>query len=460
MFSEQEWQTCLNILQHLSESPDNLPPASSKQVKSLIAKIYKQGRKQQRKQGASQKRQADLILDEQTTLFQKNHITNHPRLQPLDQEKREKNNQQYQAFRACYCCKKKYTQTHHFYHQLCEICAPFNYQQRSLTTNLRGRIALVTGGRIKIGYALVLKLLRDGAQVHLTTRFPQDATKRYSQEADFTQWKDRLHIYGLDLRRIGQVEQFTQQLKTQLPHLDIIINNAAQTVQRPLAFYQHLLEYEQQLLPPEQQNLLANNSSHFNLLELEEEQTKLQLLHKHFPIGELDADGQQVDLRPKNSWTQRLEEVSTAEMIETHLVNTFSPFILNSQLKALLLKSPHSRKFIVNVSAMEGQFNRSAKTVYHPHTNMAKAALNMLTRTSAADYAKDGIYMTSVDTGWITEENPYPKKTKIRQHKHFIPPLDAIDGASRLYVPIIDGLENSATPQFGLFLKDYKPYDW
>lgn len=458
MFNKEEWQTCLNILQHLSESPDNLPATDPAQFKSLITKIYKQGRKQQRKQETFEKRSQDHVLDEQTTLFQKNHITNHPTLKPIVENQAK--TQHYQTFRRCYVCKNKYTQTHHFYHQLCETCAPFNYQNRSLQTKLNGRIALVTGGRIKIGYALVLKMLRDGAQVHVTTRFPHNATKRYAQETDFEQWKDQLHIYGLDLRMIGQVEQFIQKLIQTLPHLDIIVNNAAQTVQRPLAFYQHLLDYEQQSLPTQQQQLLGNIAVNYQLLELANQETKLQLLQQHFPSGQLDADGQQVDLRPKNSWTQRLEDVSTAEIIETHLVNTFSPFILNSQLKPLFKKSPYDRKFIVNVSAMEGQFNRPTKTVFHPHTNMAKAALNMLTRTSAADYANDKIYMTSVDTGWITEENPHPKKTNIRQHKHFIPPLDAIDGAARLYAPIIAGLENPETPYFGLFLKDYKPYDW
>ncbi|MCP4440817.1 MAG: SDR family oxidoreductase [Aureispira sp.] len=459
MFSDQEWQTCLNILQHLSNSPDSWPPSSAKQMKSLIAKIYKQGRKQQRKQGALEKRKQDQALDEQTTLFQKNHITNHPTLNPVEQQHEEKT-QEYKSFRRCYCCKKKYNQAHHFYHQLCEVCAPFNYKNRSQQTNLKGRIALVTGGRIKIGYALVLKMLRDGAEVHVTTRFPNDATKRYAQEDDFEQWKDRLHIYGLDLRMIGQVEKFIQHLHQTLPHLDIIANNAAQTVQRPIGFYQHLLDYEQQKLPTQQQKLLGNAPVSYTLPELDSEQNQLQLLNKHFPIGQLDADGQQVDLRPQNSWTQRLEEVSTAEMIETHLVNTFSPFILNSQLKPLLLKSPYQRRFIVNVSAMEGQFNRPSKTIYHPHTNMAKAGLNMLTRTAADDYANAGIYMTSVDTGWITEENPHPLKTNIRKHKHFIPPLDAIDGAARLYAPIVEGLENEETPYFGVFLKDYKPYDW
>ena len=80
--------------------------------------------------------------------------------------------------------------------------------------------------------------------------------------------------------------------------------------------------------------------------------------------------------------------------------------MLNARLKPLMLRTPERDKHIVNVSAVEGQFYRKFKTTRHPHTNMAKAALNMMTRTSATDYAADGIHMNSVDTGWVTDEDP------------------------------------------------------
>ena len=125
-----------------------------------------------------------------------------------------------------------------------------------------------------------------------------------------------------------------------------------------------------------------------------------------FPEGRLDQDLQQVDLRGRNSWRLLLAEVSTVELLETQLVNAVAPFVLNARLKSLLLRTPERDKHIVNVSAVEGQFYRRYKTTRHPHTNMAKAALNMMTRTSAADYHADGIHMNSVDTGWVTDEDP------------------------------------------------------
>merc|ERR1711865_24177 len=132
-----------------------------------------------------------------------------------------------------------------------------------------------------------------------------------------------------------------------------------------------------------------------------------ELFEKEMPEGETDVNGQQLDLRSKHSWKLRLHEVSTEEFVECLCVNTIAPFALNSRLKELLLRSSRPQRFIVNVSAMEGKFYRT-KTVNHPHTNMAKAALNMMTRTSGQDYAVDGIFMNSVDTGWINDENPLP----------------------------------------------------
>ena len=166
----------------------------------------------------------------------------------------------------------------------------------------------------------------------------------------------------------------------------------------------------------------------------------LPTLRGDFPPGQYDADGQQVDARAVNSWRLRLGEVGTQEMMEVQLVNAVAPFILNSRLKTLLLRSSFARRFIVNVSAMEGQFGRAGKTVYHPHTNMAKAALNMMTRTAAADYARDGIYMNSVDTGWITDENPLSRRERSQTERGFFTPLDVHDGAARVLAPVYDAL--------------------
>jgi NAD(P)-dependent dehydrogenase (short-subunit alcohol dehydrogenase family) len=146
-------------------------------------------------------------------------------------------------------------------------------------------------------------------------------------------------------------------------------------------------------------------------------------------------------------------------MLEVQLVNAVAPFILCSQLKPLMMRDRTDRKHIVNVSAMEGVFSRRTKTDKHPHTNMAKAALNMLTLTSAPDYAKSGIFMNAVDTGWVTDEDPASIVTRKQAEQDFHPPLDIVDGAARVCDPFFSGL-NTGSHLWGKFLKDYFPSDW
>jgi len=458
-FTADEWETCIKVLKALSREPDLALDVTT--LKGLVTKLHKNARKSVRKENMRTLKLADKAVLEQTIMHQKNPLDG-TELIPALPENSILSPLKTQRPLNCYSCKAAYQDIHFFYHLLCPACAQLNFDKRSQRTDLTNRTALITGGRIKIGYLTALQMLRDGARVLITTRFPKDCAQRFSEETDFADWSGRLQVYGLDLRNIPVVEQFIDHLLVHEPKLDIIINNAAQTVKRPLEFYNHLLAFEQtpvaMLAPALKQLLPLAAQTEFQLLE-KRQQLALPNGNDYFPVGKLDKDRQQIDLRPQNSWTLRLDEVDTIEMLEVQLVNSVAPFLLNSRLKPLLKQSEFERKFIVNVSAMEGQFARENKTAFHPHTNMAKAALNMLTRTSAQDYACNGIYMNSVDTGWITQENPFPKKTKIRE-KGFVTPLDETDGMARIYDPIARGIREAGTPLYGHFLKDYQPYPW
>jgi NAD(P)-dependent dehydrogenase (short-subunit alcohol dehydrogenase family) len=406
----------------------------------------------------------------------------------------------------CYICKLRYHEVHHFYDQLCPSCAAFNFAKRGELADMTGMVVLLTGGRVKIGYQAGIKLLRSGAELIVATRFPRDAAKRYAAEADFDDWRDRLEVFGLDLRHTPSVEAFCAHVSSTRTRLDAIINNACQTVRRPPGFYEHMMDVETAALDSLPADVLQLVGSYEEVrnghqaiasspvssaspaapesatesdgvvrtdaaaaipgITRASELSQTVLLPDDrstdttlFPDGQLDQDLQQIDLRGRNSWRLQLHEVSTVELLETQLVNAVAPFVLNARLKSLMEATPGSHKHIVNVSAVEGQFYRPRKTTKHPHTNMAKAALNMMTRTSATDYHASGINMNSVDTGWVSDEDPVAvAEAKTAEHR-FHPPLDIVDGAARIVDPIIDGL-NSGVHVWGQFLKDYQPTDW
>ncbi|MBI9088543.1 MAG: SDR family oxidoreductase [Desulfobacterium sp.] len=398
--------------------------------------------------------------------------------------------------RNCYVCKKAFTRLHSFYDTMCQECGDFNYKKRFQTASLENQVALITGARVKIGFQATLLMLRAGAKVIATTRFPRDAAIRYSGEKDFAKWGHRLQIFGLDLRHTPSVEIFASYIETHYERLDILINNAAQTVRRPPGFYTHLMENENRSLGEYatgvQSLLNMHESCKHELLDCcntpESAENALPVawhgqgpgvglrasaqlsqvpysydnsldVEKVFPKGELDADLQQKDYRKTNSWRYTMGEIQTPELLEVQLVNAVAPFVLCNRLVSLMKRDPTGQKHIVNVTAMEGKFFRFKQASRHPHTNMAKAALNMMTHTAAGDLSKHGIYMNAVDTGWVTDEDPVElSQIKVEVHD-FQPPLDIVDGAARICDPFFDGIL-TGKHWCGKFLKDYRPIDW
>jgi NAD(P)-dependent dehydrogenase (short-subunit alcohol dehydrogenase family) len=411
--------------------------------------------------------------------------------------------------RPCYICKQPYTRVDAFYHQLCPDCAAMSHAKRTARADLTGKRALLTGGRAKIGMHIALRLLRDGAHTTITTRFPRDAVRRFAAMPDAPDWLHRLHVVGIDLRDPAQVVSLAEAVAAEGP-LDILINNAAQTVRRSPGAYAPLADAE--VVPIEEglwaegrgptlltfghtrdvhphaleesvaaHPLLASavapdaesasdvdplNAARANAQTL----TDMALAPGSSSLARLadgsaiDAGGLLPDLHHSNSWVQAVGEVDALEMLEVQLCNETAPFILISHLRPRLAEAARApgnargRAYVVNVSAMEGVFGRGYKGPGHPHTNMAKAAVNMLTRTSAREmFETDGILMTSVDTGWITDERPHPTKVRLAE-EGFHAPLDLVDGAARVYDPIVRG--EAGEDLFGVFLKDYAPSAW
>ena len=475
----QRLAVTLAVLAELDQLDESHPDYIA--VRRATARMFKSVKKTRRREKRDEITDADRAVVAATATGAPDRIDDETRGIPLSASVSAPSAGTLLRSRACYICKQHYTRVDAFYHQLCPECAELSHAKRNARTDLSGKRALLTGGRAKIGMYIALRLLRDGAHTTITTRFPRDAVRRFSGMPDSGEWLHRLRVVGIDLRDPAQVVGLAD-VVAQDGSLDILINNAAQTVRRSPGAYAPLAEAELTALPdgplPElltfghtndthPQALAASVASHpilaaaasraeeLTVAALSAGSTSLQRLAAGTAI---DAGGLVPDEHHVNSWTQHVDEVEPLEMLEVQLANSVTPFLLISRLRPALAASSARRTYVVNVSAMEGVFSRRYKGPGHPHTNMAKAALNMLTRTSAGEmFETDGILMTSVDTGWITDERPHPTKVRLAE-EGFHAPLDLVDGAARVYDPIVSG--EAGIDLYGVFLKDYRPSNW
>nr|WP_329956251.1 SDR family NAD(P)-dependent oxidoreductase [Catenulispora pinistramenti] len=485
----------LDILAEVEELPVEHPDAVT--VRRATAGIYKSVKVRRRAERQARVQAADRAVIAKTATGAPSRIDDETQGIPLSSQTADSGNIVAGTLlreRGCYICKVRYREVHAFYHQLCPDCAAENWKRRDARTDLTGKRALLTGGRAKIGMYIALRLLRDGAHLTITTRFPNDAARRFAAMADSGEWLHRLRVVGIDLRDVAQVVALADSVAAEGP-LDIMVNNAAQTVRRSPAAYEPLIRAEAQPLPdgplPELVSFGPFTGSGLIALPGQTRSSEsiaadlvgvaangvvgprsvgaTDLVNLALTAGSatpariaagtaIDAGGLVPDLADTNSWVQTVEDVDPIELLEVQLCNSTAPFILISRLRNAMKASPAARKHIVNVSAMEGVFSRGYKGAGHPHTNMAKAAVNMLTRTSAKEmFQKDSILMNSVDTGWITDERPHPDRLRLADIG-FHAPLDLVDGAARVYDPIVRGEQGEDL--YGCFLKDYANAGW
>lgn len=464
--------------------------ADSVILRRASARIYKAHKIERRVKARDAVSSADQAVLEATATGSPQRIDDETAGIPLVSSAPGATAGEYIKARPCYICKQDYTTVDAFYHQLCPDCAAMSHAKRNARTDLTGRRALLTGGRAKIGMYIALRLLRDGAHLTITTRFPHDAVQRFAACEDSADWIHRLKVVGIDLRDPAQVVSLASSVAS-AGHLDILINNAAQTVRRSPGAYSALVAGESQRLDPKLLDtgielltfdrisdahpsalaapLAESPSPHVeafggHAVLAPSELTRMSLLagsaslERHKAGTAIDAGGLLPDVTHINSWTQVVGAVDALELLEVQLCNQTAPFILLNMLRPALAASPARRTYVVNVSAMEGVFGRGYKGPGHPHTNMAKAALNMMVRTSAGElHDAHGILMTAVDTGWITDERPHHTKIRLAQ-EGFHAPLDLVDGAARVYDPIVRG--EAGEDVYGVFLKDYRPHPW
>lgn len=440
---DDDVRTCLRVLAELADAPDGDPDVA--RVRAAAGAFVRRTRERERAEARRRRAAADARMLAATATGAAGRVEGAPAEPPREPVP---SGTVTGGLRACYVCKAHFREADAFYHRLCPPCAREHRRHRHARADLAGRRAIVTGGRVKAGFELVLKLLRDGAAVTVLTRFPADARRRFAEVADRDDWHDRLTVTGMDLRDVPSLARWCDALVEAGEPLDILVNLAAQTLRHPPESYAELLAGE----GAPGGELRAGGLDHRRGLAAPGPPPV------PLAAGAVDVAGLLPDPAPVNSWTRLVHEVDPVELLEVQLINVTAPFVLLGRLRPLLELSRHPRRYVVNVSAVEGQFDRVYKGAEHPHTNMAKAALNMLTRTTASELAENGVHVTSVDPGWFTDQQPEPARAR-RTAAGFRPPLDVVDAAARIYHPIVRG-ERDGDPPSGCLLKDYQVANW
>ncbi len=416
---EAAWATCLRVLHAAALSPEALPDREA--LERLAASIYKRARRERRKLDEAARREHDRALVEGVLAARSRddhrppeHAHEGPPPESNPPDARDGDTVPLQAgSRRCYVCRARYRELHRRYHLLCPGCAAFHEAKRAERLDLRGRRALVTGARVKIGHAVALRMLRDGAEVIATSRFADATRLAFERAPGFETFRDRLHVAAADFRDPRAAERLAADVAARFGSLDILVNNAAQTVIRP------------------GEERLAG--------------------------GDTVGPAEEEDRREVNGWTLHLGDVSAEELLDALHVNAAAPFLLTARLLPALRASRFADRYVVNVVGLDGQLDRPAKLGRHPHVNAGKAALNMLTRTSSEELAAHGIFMNSVDVGWVTHEGSWSTRANARA-RGFSPPLDAEDAAARICDPIARGL--AGAPTSGRVWKDFHEAPW
>ena len=471
-----------------------LESENSNKDKLLLPTSQKPNEENNENKNNEKNKEDDILVEDSKDVEKKNYL--------LKKRKKEKKDEKF-IYKNCYICKQKFglDNISKFYGNICTKCGDYNYSFRTMKLDFSGRIALVTGGRIKIGFYIVKKLLSYGCKVITTSRFPIDTLNKYKEDPDYEIWKNNLIIYPIDFRWFESTVKFVKYIMENFPHLDFLINNAAQTVRRTAAYYDYYMPIETQKLSIEEDKKIIKNdylTLRKQLSEKDKDKKKnkeeisnalvslvkedknefdeilpLSVIASTIRIMDekeqpkiyiMGADGQPYDFsKGKNSWNFEFDEIPFEEFTEVQIINAWTPYYLCAKLKPLMEKSPFMDKYIVNVTAVEGIFNHFKRTT-HVHTNMAKAALNMLTRTCGKYLKKENIYMTCVDTGWVSHMNEMnkfidPSTKENSENEMAIVPLDELDGAMRVLHPIIEGIKNK-NYYSGVLLKDYVISKW